>query len=958
MLVSNLHAGGKMMDKRKLGGASAILAVFVMSVLVMGSVPIGALADDEGTRADEVLRIGAQDDTKMINYWGYAHSPDVWTSNVLAPVYEGVGQEDPATEDPVPYLLKGIDADGSGTFDLDEYGVYRREDTGDPEEALKVTAYYDFNGAIFHDGVQVTMDDLLFSYSMSALVPTEISLDSLKDKSGLPGTNFTTSHWLHIWPVVGNWDPQIPVGDISNIFALRFEQVTPYANFVKYTLNGQGVYPRHIWEGSGKLCQEASGGTCTDWKEPLHPDYGIAYDETIHNGVPATDPNSYNMDEAKIWDLSDSEVIGSGAMEFDNWTPGVSAKLSRYEGYKADAQGCEKVGGVCTGNFFSYMHKPYIGGMLFKIYKTAQAAVFALQAGEIEVVSWSVPPEFVGGLLIDPNVGIYNTAEKGFFYLSYNMRKSPFGYPDNDPSQGDDGLWLRKAMAHVIDKKTIVTTLLQNFGAAGDQPVSPSFTKWYNASVTKYDYDLEVARGILDDHYTLGGFALGTGPTGYRNLPNIGDREVQILCPQADYDPIRASACNMIATRAQEVGLNFVSTLMAFGEITERLDDREMDIWVLGWRIGSDPPDYYHAFFYSGNAPQGQNYEGFQNETFDDLITQARAELDPDVQVSLIKECSGLLTDAMPYDVLYFRTNIEAYRSDKFINWTVGSSGSIFGGSFWSRIGIHPPSADALTISPPVMKSAVASASTTSVVATVRDPDGTTIAGATVQMTLTGSGEIGNLSIPGGEFGTTVNGTSNINGQLNAEYIAPTVEAETEVFVSAQALEYQTYPASSVQFSRVKVHPLGTQFLSVLVEPYFFALEEGGSMPIEVMVTDEGGMAVDGALVNLVTMPSGPTLTPASGTTSDGTIGTVMFNAPAELAGDVDSQTFNLIVNVTLAGYLSAQDTKEITVLSPTAGGGGGGTETEVPALDVVATIAVIALVAVSFAVFRGTKRR
>jgi ABC-type transport system substrate-binding protein len=257
------------------------------------------------------------------------------------------------------------------------------------------------------------------------------------------------------------------------------------------------------------------------------------------------------MDEAKIWGLSDSEVIGSGAMEFDNWTPGVSAKLTRYEGYKADALDCEKVGTppVCTGNFFSYMHQPYIGGMLFKIYKTAQAAVFALQAGEIDVVSWSVPPEFVGELIRNPNVEITATAEKGFFYLSYNMRISPFGYPDNDPTKGDVGLWLRKAIAHVIDKKRIVTTLLQNFGVRGDQPVSPGFTKWYNASVTRYDYDLEKAKEILDDHYTesfQGGEGLGWAG-GWRNLPTIGNQEIELLCPQADYDPIRAQACNMIA---------------------------------------------------------------------------------------------------------------------------------------------------------------------------------------------------------------------------------------------------------------------------------------------------------------------------------------------------------------------------------------------------------------------------
>ena len=942
------------MDKRKLGVVSVVLSVFVVSVLVMGAVPIGALADDEGTRADLVLRVGAQDDTKTKNIFG---ATDVWSMNVLGPVYEGVGQEDPATWLPIPYLLKGIDADGDGTFDLDEYGVYDKE--SDP---LEVTAYYDFNGIYSHDGVQMTMDDLLFGYHINALDPLTISLDVLKDKNNLPGSNYSTSRWLRVWPVVNDvWAPEIPVGPDSTLtFALHLSQYQAYANFKKYTLNGATVYPRHVWEGTGKICLDATAGVCSSWKEDIHDDFGYAYDPVTHNGVPQ--PDSYEYSEAEQWSPADDEVIGTGAFEFDNWSPGVSALLNKYEDYYASALDCERVGTppVCQGTWFSYMHQPTIDGMLFKIYKTAQAAVFALQAGEIEVVSWSVPPEFVGGLLVDPNVGISSNAEKGFFYLSYNMRRSPFGYPNNDPTQGDDGIWLRKAMALVIDKKTIVTTLLQNFGVAGDQPVSPAFTKWYNASVTKYEYDLAAAGQMLDDHYTesfQGGPGLGWSG-GYRNLPTIGDREVEILCPQADYDPIRASACNMIASNARDVGLNIVAKLMAFGEIVDRLDNREMDMWVLGWRIGSDPPDYYHAFFYSGNAPAGQNYGGFQNETFDDLIIQARAELNPDAQATLIKQCSGLLMEAVPYDVLYFRTNIEAYRADRFINWTVGEAGSIFGASFWSRIGIHPPSPDALTISPPVLKSAVASGSTESVVATVRDPDGNTITDAPVQMTLTGSGDLGSLSIPLGESGTTVNGTTNINGQLLVNYIAPTVGTETEVFVSAQALDFGTYPASSMQFSRVKVQPPGTQFLSVLVEPSFFALEEGDAMPIDVMVTDQDGFAVDGASVNLTTIPSGPTLTPDHGTTSDGTIGTVVFTAPAELAGDLESQSFDLIVNVTLAGYISALDTKEITVLSPTAGGGGGGTETEVPALDVVATIAVIALVAVSFAVFRGTKRR
>ncbi|MFQ5909418.1 MAG: ABC transporter substrate-binding protein, partial [Thermoplasmata archaeon] len=342
------------MNERKLGGISVILSFVVVSVLVMGVFPIGALAE-EGTRAENILRVGAQDDTKTRNIFG---ATDVWTSNVLAPVIEGVGQVDPATEDPVPYLLKGIDADDSGTFDLDEYGVYRKE-SGDP---LEVTAYYDFNGIYFHDGVQATMDDLLFGYHINALDPLTISLDVVKDKNNLPGSNYSTSRWLNIWPVAGAWDAAIPVGpDITLTFALHFSQQATYANFIKYTLNGYGPLPRHLWEGTGKLCLDATAGVCNNWKLNIHTDFGIAYDPATNNGVPAADPTSFVYADAEQWLPGDDEVIGTGPFVFDNWNPGVSVLLNRYEGYYGDALDCERVGTppVCQGTFFKYMHQPH-----------------------------------------------------------------------------------------------------------------------------------------------------------------------------------------------------------------------------------------------------------------------------------------------------------------------------------------------------------------------------------------------------------------------------------------------------------------------------------------------------------------------------------------------------------------------------------------------------------------------
>ncbi|MFQ5910529.1 MAG: ABC transporter substrate-binding protein, partial [Thermoplasmata archaeon] len=722
---------------------------------------------------------------------------------------------------------------------------------------------------------------------------------------------------LNIWPVADVWDAATPVGaDDTLTFALHFSQQAVYARFVSYTLNGATIYPRHIWEGTGKVCLNATAGVCNNWNLNIHSYFGYAYDEVTNNGVPATDPNSFWFSDATYWEPSDDEVVGTGPFEFDEWIPGVSASLSRFEDYRADTLDCMKVGfpPVCQGSFFLYMHKPYIDGMLFKIYATEQEAVFALQVGEIDVISWSVPPEFVGDLLSDPNIGLHSTAEKGFYYLGYNMRSSPLGYPSNDPSQGDDGLHLRRAIAHVIDKKTIVIDLLQNFGVAGDQPVSPAFTKWYNGSVTKYEFNLSIADQILNDYYTIGGFGLGYGPSGYRNLPTIGDSQIEIICPTASYDAIRAAACDMIAENMTTVGLNAVANHLAFGDIINRMDTHNMDMWVLGWRIASEPPDYYHAFFHSSNAPSGQNYPGFQNATFDDLITQARAELDPNRQADLIKQCSGILVDALPYDVLYFKTNIEAYRSDRFVNWTVGAAGSIFGGSFWSWIGIHPP-ANSLGVSITAISSML-SGSNETVKATVTDPNGNPLSGAPVRLLLNGLGPLGNLSIPAGEFGTTVNGTTDINGDLFATFFAPYTNIEIDVIISAQALGFGPYSSSQEEFTTVRIYPLPPVFLSVLVDPSYLVIETGATMSVNVSVTDQDNNPVNGALVNAMTIPSGPTLTPDSGATTNGAF-SFLFQAPSSLPGGEASKDYYLIVNATLAGYLPADSNTTITVMAP-----------------------------------------
>ncbi|MFQ5911045.1 MAG: ABC transporter substrate-binding protein, partial [Thermoplasmata archaeon] len=407
---------------RKWLRTTSVLVLVQLLLVAWAGVATSGNDGEERPQASLILNVGFQGDLLARNY---LRNRDRLTSGILDPVYDPVGKLEPKTEEPIPYLLKGVDADESGTFDLDEYGIYVK-DVG--TDILEVTAHYDFNGVLSHDGVQMTMDDLLFSYHIAALSPMRGDIDVVKDKNGLPGSNYTTSRWLNVWPVTDVWDPNIPVGpDASLTFALHFSQQAPYTGFVKHTLNAITLMPRHIWEGTGKVCLDATNGICNNWKQNIHTDFGHAYDEVTHNGIPAVDPSSFEYWKAESWLPGDDEVIGTGPFEFDVWVPGVSTRIVRFDDYKVDVLGCVRTGAppACNGDFFSYLHKPYVDEIFFKIYKTVVACAFAMQADEIQYIGSSLTPELLPPLQSDPTIGVELTANKGFGHLGYNMRMSP-----------------------------------------------------------------------------------------------------------------------------------------------------------------------------------------------------------------------------------------------------------------------------------------------------------------------------------------------------------------------------------------------------------------------------------------------------------------------------------------------------------------------------------------------------
>ena len=920
-----------------LRGIVASFIVCLVALLVLSGIPgLGAAYTPaaETRQAELILKVGGQDEMKTLNPLPQIAN-DVWTSDVHYRAYHSILLGHWVLDKPMAYIAKGVDYDEDGMFDRSEYDVWAEQ--ANPTTPLDITVYYDFNGVKWHDGVQMTQWDLLFSYHVNAQNARFNTDIRILFAGGTSSSYEAGGRQLNINITAKNWEGEgtIP-GDPNLRVAVKFQLTESFALFYDSSLFPV-MLPMHEWSRTGGLrsdnSQRHGDFGCAVWippaeatakgipacgnADPAKQGKGIASSETVTGSHP------YYYNDADAWTMIDEDVIGNGPFEFESFIRGSESKVTRYEKYFVGVDP-DNPSIVYDPILVQRLKKPTIEGIRYLVYKTTQLGVFALQSAEVDFYHWNVGAEFVPDLLKIPEIAVESNAEPGFFYMAYNLRRQPWGYLGGNPANGDlaMGYWLRQAFSHLIDKKSIVQNLLQNFGVIGHGTLSPANTFWYNDNIPKPEYDLTQAAAILDDMATAGGlipqipgFTLDPPgacsrdtPAGCRSMPTIGNAAFDILTPQADYDPVRASAGAMVADAMRRVGINAVSKPTAFGTITSLIAIRAFDLLIFDWRIDGWDPDYLFDFFHSSNAASGRNYPGFQNATFDQVIEDSRAELDRNARRSLIFQGQQILADARPYEVLYYRTNIEGYRQDRFVNWTV-IGGTIW--NYWSLQGIRPPSSPSLRASIAIA-SATSAGATEPVTVTVFDDSGGLVSDALVILSVDPGPGSGNLSIGGGPEMKTVSGTTDLDGKVYATYHAANVLSATIVLIQT-ATAHPAFPDSFARSALILVFPTGAQFLSIWIDlPLGNRVPQGFELPMNVTVEDQDGNTVPDATVDVYVDPPGGLMpNPSSGTAAQ--MSTVMLMAdPAAGLGD-----YTVTTVADKVGFAQARSDVVVTVVTP-----------------------------------------
>src|SRR2546425_10606599 len=550
------------------------------------------------------------------------------------------------------------------------------------------------------------------------------------------------------------------------------------------------------------------------------------------------------------------------------WTRNAGSKSVVYPSYWGKSQAH-----LWAGTSYGFFPK-YVTEFDFIVYGSLDVVSLSLQQGTIDTLLWSLTPGFVNVVSSNPAVTVQTVTDSGFFYLSFNLRQAPW----ND-------LCLRQAISMAIDKNYIVNTLMGGYGVQGYAPISIANPTYVNPSAQPPSYN---EAGI--DH-KLNGCGYRIDPaTGFYRTPSGQPISATILTPPKDYDPVRADAGIMISNNLKAAHLNIDAAPTSFDTIVAKAFTRpgNFQIYVLGWSLGLFPETYLCTFFCSSfdvnKNPAGQNSAGYSNPVVDALINQALYTTDTTARTAIVKHIEGIVAADIPWNVLYYRKNVVAWRNDAWGGWILYPNGNAQF-NFYSVVHIQPASTSQtgggfigpLTVATS-MPDQVFYRQTVPIGVYVSQ-NGAPVVGATVDLT-----------VQFGTFFANFTGTTGANGKYSTTWTVPLIKG------SGTATAKVTYKGLTASNAKVIESTIGPPMPSaqLRLSTTTPVILTGGTTTIKATVTDATGVGMASIPISIETNLTAGVISPVTATTDGTGVATFTYTAPAATAF-VNSQSTDII---------------------------------------------------------------
>lgn len=320
-----------------------------------------------------------------------------------------------------------------------------------------------------------------------------------------------------------------------------------------------------------------------------------------------------------------------------------------------------------------FNNPPKVDEAIFQTYESQDVLVQSLKSGQVDMIT-EMPATAVETLKGDATIQVVTGAPFAPSVADIIFNQAD---PENCPTDaggictGHPALRdrdVRLALAHATDKQKLIDIVLLGYGTPGLTLIPDGLGKWFNDSITDYEFDPAKANQILDD----AGY-LDTDGDGVREMPD-GSQPLNFRMhwPSDSIDAPRMA--ELLSEMWLEVGVKTELQAVEPDALTsECCPAFDFDIILWGW--GSDPdPNLLLGVHTTAEIPNGYNETGYSNPEYDALFDQQSVELDPQKRLEIVWQMQQIAFDDVVYIIPYYEQAVQAYRTDRFTGWITDST--------------------------------------------------------------------------------------------------------------------------------------------------------------------------------------------------------------------------------------------------------------------------------------------
>ncbi len=316
--------------------------------------------------------------------------------------------------------------------------------------------------------------------------------------------------------------------------------------------------------------------------------------------------------------------IGTGAYRVTSENPGVGYEFERFSNYWDDSRG----------------HFDSIQMIVINDNTTRDAAI---QTAQVDVIN-RVSPKLADLLGQAPGVVVKSTRGKAHYVFPMQCNAAPF---DNND--------LRLALKYAIDREELVEKVLNGYGGVGnDFPINAAYPL-FDDSIPQRIYDPDKAR----EHYAK------SGHDGSPIVLQISDTAFPGVMEAAQLMQQSMAACGIPLEIKREPSDGYWSEVW-----------NKVPFCASYWN-GRPVQDQMYSTSYLSGADW--NETRFNNPKFDEILVEARGELDEARRKSLYSEAAYLVRDEGGAIIPMFNDFIDALR-DNVQGWETNGAAQLMDG--------------------------------------------------------------------------------------------------------------------------------------------------------------------------------------------------------------------------------------------------------------------------------------